>query len=716
MSKKKLLAVIIFVFFGFFAFSFANPSENNENIVNNLELPNIDVSENNFKMEVFSEIPEFNGKVSEGVKLSITNDINKNVVGTYKVTFKATDVDGRINEVSHDFYVVDTKVPVITLNGSDEIVRINTVYKDKGAKAKDNYDKDITKNIVVKNNVLINKKGTYEVTYNVKDSSGNKAKEQVRKVTVVDDTLLKNKIKEARDYLNEYSKELDSIIKSLEKEIKKSESIIKDNLSTQEEIDDSIKNLDEIIDSIKNKTFKVKFVNYNDKLIKEVEVKYNEDATLPENPTRKGYSFKSWNNSVKNIKSSLVVKAQYELVNYKITYDLNGGSNNKNKETYNVETKTFKLNGIEKVGYVFDSWKDEEGNVVKEIKNGTTGDLKLTASFKESENTKYKIVYKYQQLDNSYKELEEEKTGKTNKEITLNINKKGYKVNEELSTLTGKVKADGSLVLTVTLDLNEYNVYFYVDNTLYKKETYRYQEEIKVPKYTIKEGYDFISWIVDNKMPAKDMKYYATTSKKEFIVTFKYYKDGKLTEIEQKVKYNENAVEPKYDELIYIEGTNPYYLEFKRWNKSLKNIKENVKINAEYEKLGIATTRLYRLVIRKRPSNGEGRNPIWYEELGKNKNIKFVLSANKINNVIAKAKKNKKHEAVLSLNQNEIYNYMTDESKAELKSIETAAIKKYEKLNFLKKNCQFEWYVLKYNSNDGWHLDGEITKCKSIFD
>ena len=56
------------------------------------------------------------------------------------------------------------------------------------------------KNIVVKNNVLINKKGTYEVTYNVKDSSGNKAKEQVRKVTVVDDTLLKNKIKEAKHY------------------------------------------------------------------------------------------------------------------------------------------------------------------------------------------------------------------------------------------------------------------------------------------------------------------------------------------------------------------------------------------------------------------------------------------------------------------------------------------------------------------------------------
>ena len=72
-------------------------------------------------------------------------------------------------------------------------------------------------------------------------------------------------------------------------------------------------------------------------------------------------------------------------------------------------------------------YRDYE-QALKEIKNGTTGDLKLTASFKESENTKYKIVYKYQQLDNSYKEVEEEKIDKTNKEITLNINKKGYKV------------------------------------------------------------------------------------------------------------------------------------------------------------------------------------------------------------------------------------------------------------------------------------------------
>ena len=217
-------------------------------------------------------------------------------------------------------------------------------------------------------------------------------------------------------------------------------------------------------------------------------------------------------------------------------------------------------------------------------------------------------------------------------------------------------------------------------------------------------------------MPAKSQKYYATYEKIEYTVIFKYYQNNTLVETKKTVKHGESVEAPKADELVYTGGSNPYYLEFKNWNSSLKNIKENKTIEAVYEKLGIASTRLYRLKLLKRPSNGEGRNPIWYEELGKKKNIEFVLSAKKINEVISKAKKNKKHEAVLSLNQNEIYDYMTENSRVELKSIEEAAIKKFEKLNVFKKDCKFEWYVLKYNTNDGWHLDGEVTGCKSIFD
>lgn len=713
MDKKKLVALAIFVFFGLFAFSFANPIEQDqeETVLSTLDnVPTINIDGNTFKIEVNREIPSFKTDVLDGVNVSINHNINNKKVGKYEVIFKATDKDGLTNEVKHDFYVVDTTKPIIKLIGGNVLSRINRTYKDAGAKATDNYDGNITDKIVTKNNVNTSKKGKYTVTYNVADKNNNKATEVIRYVTIVDDTELLNKIKEAKNYLDNKDNKL---INDLNNEIDKANDIINDDKSSQETIDKEISTLDDLIEKIKNQEFTVKFIDYNNKLIKEEKVKYGEVPTSPEKPTRKGYTFKSWDKEIAPVKENITIKAQYEVITYKIEYDI---TNVVNPTTYTIETSTIKLKGVEKVGYKFLYWEDETGKKITEIKKGSVGDKKLKAVFKENENTKYTIVYYYEKLDGSYKEEKEEKYGKTNQEIKLNINKNGYKVNEQKSTLVGNIKPDGSLVLEVTLDLNTYKAEFYVNNKIYKTLEFKYQEKVTKPKYDVAEGYTFSDWETDEIMPAKNQKYHATYEKIEYTVIFKYYQNNTLVETKKTVKHGESVEAPKADELVYIGGSNPYYLEFKNWNSSLKNIKENKTIEAVYEKLGIASTRLYRLKLLKRPSNGEGRNPIWYEELGKKKNIEFVLSAKKINEVISKAKKNKKHEAVLSLNQNEIYDYMTENSKVELKNIEEAAIKKYEKLNVFKKDCKFEWYVLKYNTNDGWHLDGEVTGCKSIFD
>lgn len=713
MDKKKLVALAIFVFFGLFAFSFANPIEQDqeETVLSTLDnMPTINIDGNTFKIEVNREIPSFKTDVLDGVNVSINHNINNKKVGKYEVIFKATDKDGLTNEVKHDFYVVDTTKPIIKLIGGNVLSRINQTYKDAGAKATDNYDGTITDKIVIKNNVNTSKKGKYTVTYNVTDKNNNRATEVIRYVTIVDDTELLNKIKEAKNYLDNKDNKL---INDLNNEIDKANDIINDDKSSQETIDKEISTLDDLIEKIKNQEFTVKFIDYNNKLIKEEKVKYGEVPTSPEKPTRKGYTFKSWDKEIAPVKENITIKAQYEVITYKIEYDI---TNVVNPTTYTVETSTIKLACVEKVGYKFLYWEDETGKKITEIKKGSVGDKKLKAVFKENGNTKYTIVYYYEKLDGSYKEEKEEKYGKTNQEIKLNINKNGYKVNEQKSTLVGNILPDGSLVLEVTLDLNTYKAEFYVNNKIYKTLEFKYQEKVTKPKYDVAEGYIFSDWETDEVMPAKNQKYYATYEKIEYTVIFKYYQNNTLVETKKTVKHGESVEAPKADELVYIGGSNPYYLEFKNWNSSLKNIKENKTIEAVYEKLGIASTRLYRLKLLKRPNNGEGRNPIWYEELGKKKNIEFVLSAKKINEVISKAKKNKKHEAVLSLNQNEIYDYMTENSKVELKSIEEAAIKKYEKLNVFKKDCKFEWYVLKYNTNDGWHLDGEVTGCKSIFD
>ena len=94
------------------------------------------------------------------------------------------------NYLNSDLYmtlrITDTKPPVITLLGSNPVtVQLGSAYVDGGATAYDNVDGDITSSIVVTNPVNTNAIGTYTITYNVKDSSGNTATPVTRTVNVI---------------------------------------------------------------------------------------------------------------------------------------------------------------------------------------------------------------------------------------------------------------------------------------------------------------------------------------------------------------------------------------------------------------------------------------------------------------------------------------------------------------------------------------------------
>ena len=89
---------------------------------------------------------------------------------------------------------------------------------------------------------------------------------------------------------------------------------------------------------------------------------------------KKGYTFAGWNTQpdgkgtfyeenayVKNLtkKADEVVTlyAQWKAAQYQITYNLNGGKNNKkNPKTYKITSKTIKLSNPSKKGYVFKGW------------------------------------------------------------------------------------------------------------------------------------------------------------------------------------------------------------------------------------------------------------------------------------------------------------------------------------------------------------------------
>jgi len=82
--------------------------------------------------------------------------------------------------------VVDTSSPEITLLGDNPMtIEVGSTFTDPGATALDNYDGDLTSSIVVSGSVDTSTIGSYTLTYDVTDASGNAAVSLTRTVNVV---------------------------------------------------------------------------------------------------------------------------------------------------------------------------------------------------------------------------------------------------------------------------------------------------------------------------------------------------------------------------------------------------------------------------------------------------------------------------------------------------------------------------------------------------
>ena len=122
------------------------------------------------------------------------NTVDTTIVASYTVTYNVSDASGNAaTEVTRTVNVVDTTIPVITLTGTAIVtIEVGTAYVDGGATATDNYDDDttLTASIVTDvSTVDTQTVGSYTVSYNVSDASGNAATEVTRTVIVEDSSL-----------------------------------------------------------------------------------------------------------------------------------------------------------------------------------------------------------------------------------------------------------------------------------------------------------------------------------------------------------------------------------------------------------------------------------------------------------------------------------------------------------------------------------------------
>ncbi|MDB4414366.1 DUF5011 domain-containing protein [bacterium] len=124
-----------------------------------------------------------------GEAVAATGSVDPDTVGSYTITYAATDAAGNVaQQVTRTVNVVDTTIPVITLAG-DAVVTIEAgeSYDEQGVTVSDNYDTNLTVTIdssAVNTSLL----GSYSVIYSATDGSGNVADEVTRMVTVVDTT------------------------------------------------------------------------------------------------------------------------------------------------------------------------------------------------------------------------------------------------------------------------------------------------------------------------------------------------------------------------------------------------------------------------------------------------------------------------------------------------------------------------------------------------
>ncbi len=149
---------------------------------------NLSVNTDTYNEQGATATDSFDGAVA----VTIGGDtVDTSMVGTYTVTYDAQDAAGNnAVQVTRTVAVRDTGVPVITLVGANpQFIECPGDYVELGARALDEVEGDISASIVIDaTTVDTTTPGTYGVSYNVSDSSGNAAVQVIRTVIVQDTT------------------------------------------------------------------------------------------------------------------------------------------------------------------------------------------------------------------------------------------------------------------------------------------------------------------------------------------------------------------------------------------------------------------------------------------------------------------------------------------------------------------------------------------------
>ncbi|MCC5910367.1 MAG: InlB B-repeat-containing protein, partial [Clostridiaceae bacterium] len=351
----------------------------------------------------------------------------------------------------------------------------------------------------------------------------------------------------------------------------------------------------------------VTFQDYDGSLLKTEVVYHGEAATAPSSPTREGYTFTGWNKAFANVTTDLDVIAQYDINQYIVTFNSQGGSEVPEK-TVNYSSKIIEPVSPTREGYAFVGWyKDEtltdswsfstdkvkentmlyakwlsnESNIMLASPNNVIIDEDFSETFTLSiqNNTVTKTVYASDlSLSGAFSGLSIREVSHSNHTVTASVY--GSLSNTGIGTITLNPNklAIGISPLSADVTVNPLPIPTYTvtfkdyDASILKTETVNHGEEATSPSNPTREGYTFTGWNKSFNNITSNLEVIAQYDIRQYTVIFKDHDNSVLkTEV---VDHGEASTAPN-------NPTRSVYT-FTGWDIDFTNVTSDVTITAVY--------------------------------------------------------------------------------------------------------------------------------------
>ena len=293
---------------------------------------------------------------------------------------------------------------------------------------------------------------------------------------------------------------------------------------------------------------------------------YGTEITAPDNPTRKGYTFKGWDKEIPETMpaENITVKAQWEINQYTIAFDTNGGSEIA-PITQDYGTEITAPDNPTRKGYTFKGW-DKEIPETMPAENMT-----VKAQW---EINQYTIAFD----TNGGSEIAPI-TQDYGTEITApdNPTRKGYTFKGWNKEIPETMPAE-NITVKAQWEINQYTIAFDTNGgSEIAPITQDYGTEITAPDNPTRKGYTFKGWDreIPETMPAENITVKAQWEINQYTITFDTNGGSEIAPITQdygtKITAPDNPTRKGYT--------------FKGWDREIPETMpaENITVKAQWE-------------------------------------------------------------------------------------------------------------------------------------